>query len=231
MNGTTVMICDDNKTVHQTLELYFQEAGFRVISAFDGVAALEMLKTNKVDLIILDIMMPKMFGTEVCREIRKTSEIPIIILSAKVDEADRIVGLELGADDYVTKPFSPKEVVTRARTVLRRSRPRENRNALLRLGNVRVNTKAYDVQIEGYDRPIKMTPREVELLSFLIRHKGEVLSREEILNAVWGYDYYGDVRAVDTLLARVRSKIPEKKADVTFRTIYGVGYMIEERHE
>ena len=232
MNGTTIMICDDNETVHQTLRLYLNEAGFRVISAYDGAAALEMLKTMKVDLVILDIMMPKMFGTEVCRQIRKTSDLPIIILSAKADEADRIVGLELGADDYVTKPFSPKEVVTRVRTVLRRSRPKaDGGTKILALGNLRVNTKAYDVSIEGYSRPIKMTPREVELLSFLIRHAGEVASREEILNAVWGYDYYGDVRAVDTLLARVRGKIPEKAAHVTFRTIYGVGYMIEESHE
>lgn len=231
MNGTTIMICDDNETVHQTLQLYLTEAGFRVVSSYDGAAALDMLKTTKVDLVILDIMMPKMFGTEVCRQIRKTSDLPIIILSAKVDEADRIVGLELGADDYVTKPFSPKEVVTRVRTVLRRSRPKKEKAKILQLGNLRVNTKAYDVSIEGSDRSVKMTPREVELLAFLIRHAGEVASREEILNAVWGYDYYGDVRAVDTLLARIRGKIPEKLAHIAFRTVYGVGYMIEECHE
>ena len=230
MNGTTIMICDDNETVHQTLQLYLKDAGFRVVSAYDGVAALEMLKTEKVDLVILDIMLPKLFGTEVCRQIRKTSDLPIIILSAKVDESDRIVGLELGADDYVTKPFSPKEVVTRVRTVLRRTRPSPRKEIrLLTLGKLRVNQKAYEVHIGG--EPVKMTPREVELLAFLIEHASEVVSREQILNAVWGYDYYGDVRAVDTLLARVRGKIPEKKSDVAFRTIYGVGYMIEERHE
>ena len=230
MNGTTIMICDDNETVHQTLRLYLQEAGFRVISVYDGAAALETLKSTKVDLVILDIMLPRLFGTEVCRQIRKTSDLPIIILSAKVDEADRIVGLELGADDYVTKPFSPKEVVTRVRTVLRRTRPSQRREASqLVLGRLHVNPKAYEVHIDG--KPVKMTPREVELLCFLIRHAGEVASREEILNQVWGYDYYGDVRAVDTLLARVRGKIPEKLAHITFRTIYGVGYMIEECHE
>ena len=230
MNGTTILICDDNETVHQTLQLYLREAGFRVISAYDGVAALETLKTEKVDLLILDIMLPKMFGTEVCRQIRKTSDLPIIILSAKVEESDRIVGLELGADDYVTKPFSPKEVVTRVRTILRRSRPSQHgKTKMLTLGRLQVNPKAYEVHIAG--EPIKMTPREVELLVFLIHHAGEVVSREQILDAVWGYDYYGDVRAVDTLLARIRSKIPEKKSAVAFRTIYGVGYMIEERHE
>lgn len=230
MNGATIMICDDNETVHQTLQLYLQEAGFRVVSAYDGLAALDMLKTHKVDLIILDIMLPKMFGTEVCRQIRKTSDLPIIILSAKVDESDRIVGLELGADDYVTKPFSPKEVVTRVRTVLRRTRSGGSKEVSeLSIGKLRVNRKAYEVHIG--DEPVKMTPREVELLVFLIRHTSEVVSREQILDAVWGYDYYGDVRAVDTLLARIRGKIPEKKSNVAFRTIYGVGYMIEERHE
>ena len=230
MNGTTIMICDDNETVHQTLQLYLKDAGFRVVSVYDGIAALETLKTEKVDLVILDIMLPKLFGTEVCRQIRKTSDLPIIILSAKVDESDRIVGLELGADDYVTKPFSPKEVVTRVRTVLRRTRPSPRKEArLLTLGKLRVNQKAYEVHIA--DELVKTTPREVELLAFLMEHASEVVSREQILNAVWGYDYYGDVRAVDTLLARVRGKIPEKKSDVTVRTIYGVGYMIEERHE
>lgn len=228
MNGTTVLICDDNETVHQTLQLYLQEAGFQVLSAYDGAAALEMLQQNQVDLVILDIMMPKLFGTEVCRQIRKTSDVPIIILSAKADEADRIMGLELGADDYVTKPFSPREVVTRVKTVLRRTQPRK-KSKIFRLGLLQVNPKAYDVSING--KPVKMTPREVELLSFLMSRAGEVATREEILNAVWGYDYYGDVRAVDTLLARLRGKIPEKAAQVAFRSIYGVGYMIEERHE
>ena len=185
MNGTTIMICDDNETVHQTLQLYLKDAGFRVVSAYDGLSALEMLKTQKVDLVILDIMLPKLFGTEVCRQIRKTSDLPIIILSAKVDESDRIVGLELGADDYVTKPFSPKEVVTRVRTVLRRTRPSQRKDTmLLTLGKLRVNQKAYEVHIG--EEPVKMTPREVELLVFLIRHASEVVSREQILNAVWG---------------------------------------------
>lgn len=232
MNGTTIMICDDNETVHQTLSLYLREEGFQVLSVYDGVAAIEMLNKNKVDLVILDIMMPKLFGTEVCRQIRKNSDIPIIMLSAKAEESDRIVGLELGADDYVTKPFSPKEVVTRVRTILRRTRPKKEENKELKLGKLCVDVKSYNVFIEGEDVcQIKMTPREVELLAFLISHAGEVVSREEILNAVWGYDYYGDVRAVDTLLARLRGKISDKVTDIGFRTIYGVGYMIEEKHE
>ena len=228
MIGSTVLICDDNETVHQTLQLYLEEAGFQVLSAYDGVSSLEMVQQNSVDLVILDIMMPKLFGTDVCRQIRKNNDVPIIILSAKVDESDRIVGLELGADDYVTKPFSPKEVVTRVKTILRRTVPRKE-SSILQLGNLRVNPKAYEVTI--LDQPVKMTPREVELLAFLLSRAGEVASREDILDAVWGYDYYGDVRAVDTLLARIRSKLPEHSAKVSFRSVYGVGYMIEERHE
>lgn len=229
MNGTTtILICDDNETVHQILQIYLQQAGFQVLSAYDGTTALEMVRQKPIDLVILDIMMPKMFGTEVCRRIRKTSNIPIIILSSKVSEEDRIAGLELGADDYVTKPFSPKEVVTRVKTVLRRTSA-QIENTVLQVGKLRVNLKAYEVFVE--EEKIQMTPKEVELIAFLMGRAGKAVTREEILNTVWGIDYYGNVRTVDTLMARIRAKIPEKWSQVAFRSIYGVGYMIEERHE
>ena len=226
--ATTILICDDSETVHQTLQLYLQNAGFQVLSAYDGATALEMIQQKPVDLVILDIMMPKMFGTEVCRQIRKASGLPVIILSAKSSEEDRIAGLELGADDYVTKPFSPKEVVARVKTVLRRTCA-QTENTIFELGKLRVNPKAYEVFIE--DEQVRMTPREIELIAFLMGRAGKAIAREEILNTVWGFDYYGNVRTVDTLMARIRGKIPEKKAQVTFRSIYGVGYMIEERCE
>lgn len=226
--ATTILICDDSETVHQTLQLYLQNAGFQVLSAYDGATALEMIQQKPVDLVILDIMMPKMFGTEVCRQIRKASGLPVIILSAKSSEEDRIAGLELGADDYVTKPFSPKEVVARVKTVLRRTCA-QTENTIFELGKLRVNPKAYEVFIE--DEQVRMTPREIELIAFLMGRAGKAIAREEILNTVWGFDYYGNVRTVDTLMARIRRKIPEKKAQVTFRSIYGVGYMIEERCE
>ncbi len=221
----TVLLCDDNEVVHQSLGLYFEQEGIKAVSVYDGEAALEAFRTRHFDLIILDIMLPKMFGTDVCREIRKTSDIPILFLSAKGEEFDRVLGLELGADDYVTKPFSPREVVARIKSILRRSQKKSDGN--LTLGLISVNTKSYKVSIG--DEQIKMTPREVELLAFLINHRGEVLSRNAILDAVWGEDYYGDIRAVDTLIARVRGKIPEKAAEVEFKSIYGVGYMIDER--
>ena len=228
MKKSTVLICDDNEIVHQSLGVYLEAEGISYVSVYDGEEALEALRKQSFDLVILDIMLPKLFGTEVCREIRRTSDLPIIFLSAKSEETDRIVGLELGADDYVTKPFSPKEVAVRVKSVLRRTQGKKSSRTLV-LGELSVNAKAYEVKVEG--SPVKMTPREVELLAFLMERAGEVVSREDILDAVWGEDYYGDVRAVDTLLARVRSKISEYHAKVSFRTVYGVGYMIEERHE
>ena len=228
MRTYSVLICDDNKFVHQSLTPYFEREGVTAVSVYDGEAALKAAKGRKFDLIILDIMLPKMFGTDVCREIRKFSEVPIMILSAKGEELDRIVGLELGADDYVTKPFSPREVALRVRSILRRAKGSKGGGAMT-LGKLTVNPKAYSVCIG--DETVKMTPREVELLAFLMERRGEVASREDILDSVWGENYCGDVRAVDTLLARVRGKIPAEEAGVAFHTVYGVGYMIDESKE
>lgn len=229
MGNPCIMLCDDNVTVHQTLSLYLQGADFNVISVYDGQQALEVFRSTHIDLIILDIMLPKLFGTDVCREIRKTSNVPIIMLSAKGDESDRITGLELGADDYVTKPFSSKEMVARVKSVLRRSQASSassSDSSVLSLGKLTIDTRAYEVKVSGEE--IKMTPREVSLLAFLVQNSGQVVSREDILDNVWGVDYYGDVRAVDTLMARVRGKIHEHAAYISFHTVYGVGYMVRE---
>ena len=226
MRTYSVLICDDNQVVHQSLRPYLEKEGIGTVSSYDGESALKAVRTKKFDLIILDVMLPKMFGTDICREIRKFSDVPIIFLSAKGEEIDRIIGLELGADDYVTKPFSPREVAVRVKSILRRTKGSKSGGGPLTLGKLTVNAKAYTVRVG--DEQIKMTPREVELLAFLMERKGEVASREDILDSVWGENYYGDVRAVDTLLARVRSKIPEDKSGVRFRTVYGVGYLIDE---
>ena len=169
MSQYTVLICDDNDVVHQSLSLYLKSEGIETVSAYDGESALQMVKNGNFDLLILDIMLPKMFGTELCREIRKFSDVPIIFLSAKSEEMDKIIGLELGADDYVTKPFSPRELAVRIRTVLRRSGGVKSTQAL-QLGDLTVNAKAYEVAVKG--QPVKLTPREVELLAFLVEHKG-----------------------------------------------------------
>lgn len=226
MSQYTVLICDDNDIVHQSLSLYLKSEGIQTVSVYDGESALEMVKNKSFDLLILDIMLPKMFGTELCRQIRKFSDVPIIFLSAKSEEVDKIIGLELGADDYVTKPFSPRELAVRIRTVLRRSGAATG-NQVMQLGNLSVDAKAYEVSVQG--KSVKLTPREVELLAFLVRHKGEVMSRDAIVDAVWGENYYGDYRAVDTLIARIRSKVPEHMAGIEFKSVYGIGYMINER--
>ena len=226
MSQYTVLICDDNEVIHQSLSLYLKSEGIEAVCVYDGESALEMVKRRTFDLVILDVMLPKMFGTEVCRQIRKFSDVPIIFLSAKSEEMDKIIGLELGADDYVTKPFSPRELAVRIRTVLRRAGSAKG-NQAMQLGDLTVNAKAYEVSIRG--ESVKLTPREVELLAFLMEHTGEVVSREDIMDAVWGENYYGDYRAVDTLIARIRSKVPEHMAGIEFKSVYGIGYMINER--
>jgi len=221
-----VLICDDNQVVHQSLGAYMDNEDIEYVSVFDGEAALQAVKEQPFDLVILDIMLPKMFGTEVCKEIRKFSDIPIIFLSARGEEFDRVLGLELGADDYVTKPFSPREVVARIKTIMRRSSDNK-KSDILTIGNLTINTKAYHAELSG--KPVKLTPHEVELLAFLVTNKGEVVKRNDILDHVWGKDYFGDVRIVDTLIARIRGKIPEHDANVHFKSVYGIGYMIDEK--
>ena len=225
-----VLILEDEVSIRSFVVINLKRAGYDTIEAGTGMEALERLRENPdVGVAILDIMLPDIDGFEVCRNIRATNKtIGIIMLTARTQEMDKVTGLMTGADDYVTKPFSPKEVAVRVKSVLRRTQGKKSSRTLV-LGELSVNAKAYEVKVEG--SPVKMTPREVELLAFLMERAGEVVSREDILDAVWGEDYYGDVRAVDTLLARVRSKISEYHAKVSFRTVYGVGYMIEERHE
>ncbi len=230
MNKPRVLICDDNCAVHETIGLYLNEMGMEYISACNGEDALKMLNENsQISLVILDVMMPKLFGTDVCREIRKKSNIPIIMLSAKSEELDRIIGLELGADDYVTKPFSPREVAIRAKAILRRSQPPQETPSPLVIGNTLIDTRAYQVYVDN--EIIKMTPNELRLLSYLMKNSGTVVSRNQILDNVWGEDYYGDVRAVDTLIARIRSKLISSHSDICFHSVYGVGYMVTGKKE
>lgn len=225
MNGTTIMICDDNDTVHQTLHLYLREAGFQVISAYDGNEALNMLRQEKVDLIILDIMLPKLFGTEVCKQIRKSSDLPIIILSAKGDETDRIVGLELGADDYVTKPFSPAELTARVDALFRRTGGEAETASADEISvppfllNIRNRT------LEKNGQRVKLTQVEYSIVKLFMENPGKALSREEILEAVWGKDYIGELKIVDVNIRRLRIKLeddPQNPAYVT--TVWGYGY-------
>lgn len=219
-----ILICDDSIAVHESLSAYLEPENIRCTSVYDGESALELLRRQSFDLLILDVMLPKMFGTDVCRKIRSESSIPIIMLSARGEESDRVLGLEIGADDYITKPFSPREVAARIRTILKRSKPL-NASAKITVRELTINPDAYEVTVSG--QPIELTPKEVETLSCLAKNPGRVLSRELLLDRVWGFDYCGDTRAVDTQIKRLRRKLPTEGVSFSIRAIYGVGYKLE----
>lgn len=222
-----ILICDDNQVVHDTLGMYLKNEGFTFSSAFDGVEALKMIEQEHPDLIILDIMMPEKSGIDVCREVRAVSNVPIIMFTAKDEEIDKILGLELGADDYIVKTASNREVVARIKAVLRRhtEQPTSDGSTIIRYRNLEINIGNYDVKVKG--QSIRFTPKEVEILFLLASSPGRVFKREEILSKVWGYDYFGDERAVDTQIKRIRQKFPEDIDDWQITTVYGVGYKFD----
>ncbi len=221
-----VLICDDQHSVHETVGEYLKLNGINYISAYDGLEAIEKNNIYNPDLILLDLMMPKMFGEEVCREIRRTSDVPIIMLSAKDETIDRILGLELGADDYITKPFSPREVVTRIKTVLRRITPNSNNEKhYIKYKDLEINLDTHEVNING--ESIKITPKEMKILFMLVSSPGSIFNREHILSEVWGYDYFGDTRVVDTQIKRLRKKLQRDDITWEIKSVYGVGYKIE----
>jgi two-component system, OmpR family, response regulator ResD len=228
-NPVHILICDDDPVVHESLGLYLSAERFSFSSAFDGEQALLKADSDHPDLIILDLMMPRLSGTEVCRVIRRRSQIPIIMLTAKGEEIDRVLGLELGADDYIVKPFSPREVVARIKAVLRRLGERQQEiHSDLRFEGLEINLDNYQVKVNGEN--IAFTPKEVEILHLLASHPGQVMSREQILSQVWGYDYFGDTRTVDTHIKRIRQKITVPGAAWGLITVYGVGYKFEVFH-
>jgi two-component system, OmpR family, response regulator ResD len=224
-----ILICDDDPVIHESLGLYLKAERYSFSSAYDGVQALKMADQEQPDLIILDLMMPKMTGTDVCREIRRTSNVPIIMLTAKGEEIDRVLGLELGADDYIVKPFSPREVIARIKAVLRRLGEQSPGNrSVLRFDGLEINIDNYQIKVDG--QPIACTPKEVEILHLLASHPGQVMDREQILSQVWGYDYFGDTRTVDTHIKRIRQKIARNETRWGLLTVYGVGYKFEVFH-
>ena len=223
MAAQKIMICDDQIMIHETLGMYLANEGFEHISAMDGEEALQKFETEKPDLIILDIMMPKLSGTDVCRKLREKSRVPIIMLTAKGEEIDRILGLELGADDYIVKPFSPREVVARIKAVLRRtSEQQSNDDGRVTLNGLVIDIKSYTVTLKG--QPVICTPKEIEILYMLASNPGQVFTREQLLNKVWGYDFAGETRTVDTHIKRIRAKLDNTGLNWT---IYGVGYKFE----
>lgn len=227
MQGTNILICDDDPVVHESLKIYLRNENFNCLSAYDGEEALKQIKYFKPALIILDIMMPKLNGLEVCKEVRKTSSVPIIMLTAKGEEIDRILGLELGADDYIVKPFSPREVVARIKAVRRRimENVADGKPSIITFDHLEISMKKYQVKYDG--QVIISTPKEVETLYLLASNPGQVFSREQILDRVWGCDYYGDTRTVDTHIKRIRAKLPQEGMNWGLQTVYGVGYKFE----
>ena len=223
-----ILVVDDEQPIADILKFNLEKEGYEVVCAYDGDEAIELADSEDPDLILLDIMLPKKDGNEVCREIRKTKTMPIIMLTAKDSEIDKVLGLELGADDYVTKPFSNRELIARVKANLRRQQaPVEPAKTAkdIHIGNLTIHPDAYAVSRDG--ESIDLTHREYELLHYLARHIGQVMTREDLLETVWGYDYFGDVRTVDVTVRRLREKIEEDPSNPNWIiTRRGVGYYL-----
>ncbi|MFB6466479.1 response regulator YycF [Cytobacillus sp. Hz8] len=225
-----ILVVDDEKPIADILQFNLTKEGFEVYCAYDGNEALEMVDEIKPELILLDIMLPQRDGMEVCREVRKKYEMPIIMLTAKDSEIDKVLGLELGADDYVTKPFSTREIIARVKANLRRhqqtpAQAEEEESNEITIGSLVIHPDAYIVSKRG--EKIELTHREFELLHYLARHIGQVMTREHLLQTVWGYDYYGDVRTVDVTVRRLREKVEDNPSHPTWIvTRRGVGYYL-----
>ena len=222
-----ILIADDNRQISSVLEEYARKEGYLPILAFDGAEALSLFRSQKPDVVLLDVMMPKTDGFEVCREIRKASDVPVIMITARGEDFEKIMGLDIGADDYIVKPFSPGEVMARVRAVLRRlSREEQDAGQVLSYANLTVNLDTYAVTVGGAQ--ISMTKKEVEILWTLAKNMNKVFSRDNLLNSLWGYDYFGDTRTVDSHIKRLRAKLDAyPHPDWDIKTIWGVGYKFE----
>lgn len=228
MNGKQrILIADDDSNIAELISLYLMKEGYETKKTSDGREALRMVPIFDPDLIILDIMMPEMDGYEVCREVRKNSSVPIIMLTAKGETFDKVLGLELGADDYMVKPFDTKELVARVKAVLRRLDSKESNTKKINFENLMINLSNYSVVY--MDETVEMPPKELELLFYLASHPNQVFTREQLLNQIWGYEYYGDTRTVDVHIKRIREKLgnDEDHPKWSIKTVWGVGYKFE----
>ncbi|BDU49709.1 response regulator [Haliovirga abyssi] len=216
-----VLIVEDESAMRKIIKDYLIRDNFRVFEAEDGEKAIDMFYSQKIDLIILDIMIPGYDGWSICRRIREDSTVPIIMLTARSAEEDEIFGLELGADEYITKPFSPKVLMARIKNIFRRVENSDNENGNTEFGELKINNKSHQVYLEN--KELKLSPKEYELLLFFSENKDKAISREEILNKIWGYDYFGDLRTIDTHIKRLRKKLNGK----FIITVRGTGYRFE----
>jgi DNA-binding response OmpR family regulator len=225
MPNELILVVDDEQNIIELASLYLKQDGFRVISARDGITALERAAQDDPALMVLDLMLPELDGWEVCKRIRAESDLPILMLTARDDDIDKIVGLELGADDYLTKPFNPRELVARVKAILRRTEPRRPDGETLRIGSLTVDPARREARVDG--RMVDLRTKEFDLLLALVENAGIVLSREKLLDIVWGFDFYGQTRTVDVHVAHLRSKLAGCTAEI--ETVWGVGYKITDR--
>ena len=226
-----ILVVDDDLNICELLKLYLENDGYTVITANDGKAAVEAFEAKSPDLVLLDIMLPKMDGWQVCREIRKTSSAPIIMLTAKGETFDKVLGLELGADDYVTKPFEAKEVMARVKAVLRRTKgdgdDNTNEKKTVVYDNLEINIVNYELKVKGV--AVDTPPKELELIYHFASNPNRVYTRDQLLDEVWGFDYYGDSRTVDVHVKRLREKLEGVSDKWALKTVWGVGYKFETK--
>ncbi len=228
--GESILVIEDETNIARILTMYLEKEGYRVLVASDGLAGLDRFERDHPDLVILDLLLPKLDGLEVCRRIRRLSFVPLLMLTAKKEETDKIVGLELGADDYMTKPFSPREMVTRVRAILRRTKatspsghPAET---VLEFGTLVIDVPRHEVRVGT--RHVMLTAKEFDLLRTIAAEAGKVFTRDALLNQVWGYDYYGDARTVDVHVGTLRKKLePQPSSPRWVKTVWGVGYKFD----
>ncbi len=223
----TILVVDDESRIVELARMYLEPDGFQVTSAANGTVAKRKILDEEPDLVVLDLMLPGMDGLEVCRRVREKSDVPIIMLTARSEDIDKIVGLELGADDYLTKPFNPRELVARIRAILRRAdRGQSDVEAIpeISLGNLHIDSRSRRVEVAG--RQVKLRMKEFDLLHTLARNKGVVYTREKLLDVVWGYDFAGETRTVDVHIAHLRHKL--RGMDPVIETVWGVGYKLED---
>lgn len=226
MANSKILIADDDKNICELLRLYLTKEGYETVIANDGEAAVEMYESAKPDLVLLDVMMPKMDGWEVCRRIRAAGKTPVIMLTAKGETFDKVLGLELGADDYVVKPFDSKEVVARIKAVLRRCAPaQEQTDGVIQYDKLSVDLTRYELRVDG--KIVEAPPKELELLHYLASHPNRVFTRDQLLDEVWGFEYYGDSRTIDVHVKRLREKLENTSDQWSLKTVWGVGYKFE----
>jgi DNA-binding response OmpR family regulator len=222
MGKRTVLVVDDEQHIIDLARMYLEQEGFNVEQALDGAEALRKIHDLKPAVIVLDLMLPEVDGWDVCRRTREESDVPIIMLTARSDDVDKIVGLELGADDYLTKPFNPRELVARVRSILRRYERSAQPGAALHLGDLTIDPAGREATLSG--QVLQLRTKEFDLLLTLAQHRGQVLTRDQLLDLVWGYDFYGETRTVDVHVAHLRKKL--RGAEVEIETVRGVGYKL-----